>query len=143
MGNDYYRSCALPKPEPRKKVKARAKRRKRTHVDEVRAYVFGRERNICRCCRLREAHSMHELRFKSLGGKVSKQNSIAVCGSGTTLCHGFLQRNEIIYEFHHPQFGAESTIDFTPRTTRAAMHLRIASGTFVESPVMAETEIAR
>lgn len=62
---------------------------------KIRAFVFDREQDICRCCRLRRADSMHELRFRSLGGKVSKRNSVAVCGSGTTGCHGFLQSWQI------------------------------------------------
>lgn len=39
--------------------------------------------------------SVHELVFKSLGGKVSLENSVTVCGSGTTGCHGYLQSHEI------------------------------------------------
>lgn len=65
---------ACPKPEPRKRTKARAKRQKGNREAEVRVYVFARERDICRCCRKRRADSRHELRFRSLGGKVTRQN---------------------------------------------------------------------
>jgi hypothetical protein len=39
---------------------------------------------------------MHECKPRSLGGDISIENSIAVCGSGTTGCHGFAQRHEFI-----------------------------------------------
>lgn len=77
-----YSKFALPKPEPRKRVKARRKRQQAAIVRDIRTYVFLREQNICRICRIRRAESMHEIRPRSLGGRVSPQNSIAVCGNG-------------------------------------------------------------
>src|SRR3954451_3813241 len=103
---------ACPKPEPRKRTKARKVRVSRAAVRDVRAYVFAREREICRCCRFRPAESMHELRPRSLRGKVSRTNSVAVCGSGTTGCHGYLQANEI--RWHGDWRGAEGTLMFVP-----------------------------
>jgi hypothetical protein len=81
----------IGKGTPRKRTKARKVRVNRAAVRDVRAYVFAREREICRCCRFRPAESMHEIKPKSLRGKVSRINSIAVCGSGTTGCHGHLR----------------------------------------------------
>lgn len=135
------------KPEKRQKTaRARIKvRRKpkaeRDAIAETRVFVFGRERGICRCCRFRPAESMHELRFKSLGGKVNKRNSVAVCGDGVNGCHGMLQRNQITYE---PRDGANGTLYFTPTDQTRADWLRIKLGERIESAPMSayEQEIA-
>jgi len=130
---------AVPKPEPRTRVKARAKREQRDHVTEVRQYVFARERDLCRCCRFRRAESMHELRPKSLRGRVSRSNSIAVCGDGVRGCHGFLQRHEIT--FHRSlKLGAEATLYFMPCTEAARTWTRLGERHGIESPVMRELE---
>lgn len=93
MAVGYGQPC--PKPEPRKRVKARTKRQRTTHVKAVRSYVFEREQGTCRICVVRPAESMHEIVPRSLGGRVSRSNSIAVCGDGVRGCHGFAQRHEI------------------------------------------------
>lgn len=106
----------------------------------VRTYVFDREHNGCRVCRRRFAESMHELVPRSLGGKVSKRNSIAVCGSGTTGCHGFLQRHQIVCDAS-TGFGAEGLLLFTPRTPPAAAHLEQPINEWIVSlPRVAERE---
>ena len=132
---------AVPKPEKRSTTKNRARRQHRERTAEIRAYVFGRERGICRCCRIARADSMHELRPRSLGGKVSKQNSIAVCGSGTTLCHGYLQRLEIEFKFREHGSGAERAIEFRPRTQKAADQMRVALHQWVLSEPMGVYEV--
>lgn len=119
---------AAPKPEPRARTKARAKRVELKATRGIHDYVFGREKDICRICRSRTAESMHELRFRSLGGKRSKRNSVAVCGSGTTGCHGFAQRNEITYRFEDVELGAEGTVIFTPESRRSAEWMKLAIG---------------
>jgi hypothetical protein len=131
---------ACPKPEPRKRTKARKVRVSRAVVRDVRAYVFAREREICRCCRFRPAESMHELRPRSLRGKVSRTNSVAVCGSGTTGCHGYLQANEIRY--HGDLRGAEGTLTFVPNTPRSCEWMRLKWFDSIESPPMVEMETA-
>ncbi len=68
---------------------------------------------------------MHELLFRSLGGKVSKRNSVAVCGDGVRGCHGFLQRNEIAW-WSSTEAGAEAELRFQARTNRAADWMRVA-----------------
>lgn len=83
---------------------------------------------------------MHEVLFRSLGGKVSKTNSIAACGDGVNGCHGFAQRNEIRYQ--RGPLGANGTMSFQPVTVAAAEWMRVKVGQWIESPVMAETEIA-
>lgn len=93
-------------------------------VGAIREYVFEREQGICRCCRIRKAESMHELKFRSLGGKVSKRNSVAVCGQLVGVepsCHTFLQQNQIDW------WGdAEDMLGFRPLTAPAADWMRVA-----------------
>src|SRR4051812_18528693 len=93
MAIGYGAPC--PKPEPRKRTKARTEQQASSHVKSIREAVFEREHHACRCCGTRMATSMHEIRPRSLGGAVSMENSIALCGSGTTGCHGFCQRYSI------------------------------------------------
>lgn len=136
----YFATCGTPKPLPRRITKARKKRAHAMTVSEVREYVFARERNICRCCRKRPAESMHEIVFRSQRGKVSKKNSIAVCGDGVRGCHGFLQRHEI--EVSETPMGAESTLWFLVVTPLAADWVGIHPLETIESPVMLDMELA-
>lgn len=133
---------AFPKPEPRKRTTERKKRVKYLTHHEVHDYCFGRERDICRCCRKRNAESMHEIQGRGRGGRVSPVNSIAVCGAlvGGTSCHTFLQREEIAVSASN--VGAEGTLLFEPRSQRAADHMGIPLGDSLESPIMLTTEIA-
>lgn len=139
--SDYYQSCPVAKPEPRKREKARAERQQSDRDAKVRAYVFGRERNVCRVTRFLAAESMHELKPRSVGGKVSRSNSIAVHGDGVRSVHGLLQRHEITYAFENDGLGAEGTIYFTARTHAAAEAMRVSVGETIVSPVMQTTEI--
>lgn len=113
----------FPKPPSRKKTQRLARQTYADHVAAVRAYVFGRERGICRCCRVRPAESMHEIVFKSLGGKVSRKNSIAVCGDGVQGCHGFIQRHAITI---NERANADRLLHFTANSASAADWMRIA-----------------
>lgn len=138
--SDYYQTCGTPKPEPRRKSKRRAQRIYGDYVAEVRCFVFGRERNICRICRIRRADSMHELVFRSQGGKVSRVNSIAVCGSGTTGCHGLIHSRQInVLSTAH--VGAQGVLTFTPVTERAAEWMRVALNQSIESAPMSIYEV--
>jgi hypothetical protein len=122
---------AVPKPEPIQRTKGRRKRLKLATSHDVHDYVFDREGDICRCCHLRPAESMHEIRPRSLRGMVSRFNSIAVCGSGTTKCHGMLQAHQITVVMS--KVGAEGTIRFYPRTDQAADWLLIPVGSYNSS----------
>lgn len=125
---------AAPKPEPRKRIKARVKREQRDKTAEVREYVFNREQHLCRCCRSRRAQSMHELVPRSLGGKVSKRNSVAVCGSmGNDLkfCHGLLQQLQV--EWTGDESRAEGVLEFRARTQHAADRMRVPIHTWIVS----------
>lgn len=134
---------AAPKPiKTIRQVKDRAKRQKGTRAAEVRVYVFARERDVCRCCRKRRAESRHELRFRSLGGKINRQNCVAVCGDGVQGCHGFLQRNEIAYAFAEPALGAESVVLFTVKSAAAADWMQIGQGIVLVSEPMCVMEAA-
>jgi hypothetical protein len=99
----------------RRKRKRDKKKAHREAVQTVRPAIFAASGGICVCCGVRRAESMHEEVPRSLGGKVSLDNSIPVCGSGTTKCHGFLQRNAI-----KVTRDDEGRRVFTP-TTRAAI----------------------
>lgn len=129
-----------PKPESRKKLKLARRAVYADHVAKSRAYVFGRERGVCRCCRSRTAESMHELRPRSIGGRVSRRNSVAVCGSGTTGCHGYLQSRAIAW--CGSGLGADGPLTFVAMSMSAAAHMRVAQGHSIYSPLMQQTEIA-
>lgn len=134
---------AQPKGRTRKQLKARKQRGQRKDTAAIRQYVFARERNICRCCRKRQAESLHEILPRGRGGKVSKQNSIATCGQlvGTEqCCHTYLQQNRISVGFRFPSLGAESDIIFTPLAPAPADWMCLPYGDSLISPVMVETE---
>ena len=136
----YRRSCGVPIHTPRRIAKARKKRAHAMTVADVRAYVFARERDLCRCCRKRRADSMHEIIFRSQQGKISKTNSIAVCGDGVRGCHGFLQRHEIDV-FRGPR-GAEETLTFSSQTPHASDWLGLKDDESIESSPMVNLEMA-
>ncbi len=145
MSSDYYQEIAkhggIGKGEPRKRRKGREKRQKAKGDAGVRQYVFARERDTCRVCRCRADESRHELVFKSLGGKVTRMNCVAVCGDGVFKCHGLLQRLEISWT-GDPFQRAEGTLVFTPCTRRAADWLKVRVGESIESrPMVAYFEV--
>lgn len=135
-----YNALHFKKGQTRKQVKARAKRQQRQTTRDVRAYVFARERNICRCCRKRPATSMHEIVFRSQGGKISRHNSIAVCGDGTRGCHGFLQLHVIRVDARRRD--AERNLLFVTTSGNAMDWLGIPLSTQFLSPPMADCESA-
>lgn len=136
MAIGYGVEC--PKPEPRKRTKGRRKRESWKRQRTIRDLVFIRERYLCRCCRVRSAETMHEIIFRSRGGKVHLGNSIAVCGDGVQQCHGFLQRHEIAVSMQ-PR-GAEDVLSFTAKTQAAADWMRIKVGESIESAPMVTVE---
>jgi hypothetical protein len=109
--------CATAKDQivTRKQAKGKQERAESKQVKAIRAAVFERDRYLCRCCGHRPAESMHEIRPRSLGGKVSLENSIAACGSGTTGCHGFMQSHQIRVMGKN----AQRTLSFAPATQQA------------------------
>ena len=112
-------------------------------VSEVREYVIGRERGRCRCCRKRLGESLHEIVFRSQLGKVSKANSVWVCGDGVRGCHGLLQRHQIeVYGVGYDTPHAERTLVFRPVTLTAQEWLDVKPGQEISSPVMLEMECA-
>lgn len=95
LADQPAKACPKPATGTRKRLKNRTKRQQSKRVKSIRTQVFDRDQGICRCCGIRVADSMHEIVPRSLGGKVSLTNSIAVCGSGTTKCHGMPQGHRI------------------------------------------------
>jgi 5-methylcytosine-specific restriction endonuclease McrA len=83
---------AQPKPVPRIVEKLARRQRHTATIKTVRAAVWKRERGMCRICRVRPAKHLHELRFRSLGGRVSTANSIAVCAIDHQLLHAHVTR---------------------------------------------------
>lgn len=67
---------------------------------------------------------MHELKFRSQGGRVCPENSVAVCGDGVRGCHGFLQRHEIRYRFDKHR-SAEYWIAFRMKTQAASDYVGV------------------
>lgn len=58
-----------------------------------RKVVKERSEGFCeRCCRS-GALSMHHRKKRGQGGPWSPENIVAVCGSGTTGCHGWIEHN--------------------------------------------------
>lgn len=133
------------KPPKREKKSRRPIRRtakpqaERDRITDVRNYVIGRERGRCRCCRFRQGQSMHELRPRSLGGKVSKRNSVWVCGDGVRGCHGYLQRHEIV-DTPDSALGADALIYFRPCSQATADWMQIKRGERIESGPMSTYE---
>ena len=83
---------------------------------------------------------MHELKPRSVGGKVSRRNSVAVHGDGVNGIHGLLQRHEIGYRFEDESLGAEGALLFTAYTQAAADAMRIRLGESIYSPPMVAME---
>lgn len=85
---------ACPKPPSRKLVKGRKDRAVAQHVKTIRGEVFADANETCVVCGWR-AESMHEQHPASVMGSrviaTTRRNSVPVCGSGTTKCHGLLQ----------------------------------------------------
>lgn len=132
----YYETAGIPKTYRVKKtprrIRTKAKpKAERDRIAEVRDYVRGRERGRCRCCRFRAGQSMHELKPRSLGGKVSRKNSVWVCGDGVNGCHGLIQRHEIGTAYIED--GAEGLVKFVAHSERAATWLRIQQHHWIES----------
>lgn len=137
-------SMACPKPlkaerPPRRSLRVKAKpKAERDRITEIRQYVIGRERNMCRCCRFRRGASLHEMRFRSQGGKISKKNSIWVCGDGVSGCHGLMQAHAIAVDYR--ELGAEGVVQFLPKTQKALDWLRLAGDRAIESGPMSHYE---
>src|SRR5579864_2885590 len=79
-----------------------------TERKSIKAQVFRRDSGRYRVCGA-PATDLHELRFRSLGGKRSLHNSITVCDWRHTNCHALLQTLVIAYAFASESFGADST----------------------------------
>ena len=88
------RDIRLQKPTPRVVEKTQRKRAIEQHRKRIRALVFARDKGKCRVCG-GLAHEMHELRYRSLMGSVSLENSIAVCNYQGNSCHRLLQTHAI------------------------------------------------
>lgn len=90
----------VAKPTKRRTLKAKQRRANGVRAHDVREAVFHRDQWRCRvCCFLNgpfslyphsshgKATEMHELKFRSLGGKVSVENCIAICGTHHRALH--------------------------------------------------------
>jgi len=110
---------ACPKPSSQLLTKSRQVRKAASLSKAVKRAVMERDQHRCRVCG-HAAQSVHELRFRSLGGVVSLDNSIATCGSGTTKCHGKLQRHELI-PVGHPNGRMRFLDNAPPRRAKARL----------------------
>jgi hypothetical protein len=96
MGIDYSQ-FAFAKGTPRVLTKAKRAKSSEQQRKDVKAAVFARDKSQCRVCG-KPAEEMHELRFRSLGGVRSLENSIAVCIFRGHNCHRLLQTHCIDVE---------------------------------------------
>lgn len=136
---NFYDVCAIPKGERQRRLgKARKRRAEWQRSQVTRDYVFERERDHCRICLRRFAQTMHELIFRSLGGKVCISNSVAVCGDGVLGCHGYAQRHEI--DWRGGEDGAEGILEFCPMTTAAAIYMGVPINRWIRSAPRALAE---
>lgn len=92
-----YSQLALPKGTPRVVLKSLKAKAAEKHRKDIKAQVFARDGGKCRVCG-GQAEEMHELEFRSLGGKRSLENSIAVCIFRGNNCHRLLQTHAIDVE---------------------------------------------
>jgi nitrate/TMAO reductase-like tetraheme cytochrome c subunit len=99
----------FPKPVHSKTQKRKKKAEKGEWTSWVRERVFERDNNQCRVCHKR-AEEMHEIVFRSLGGLVSLNNSIAVCRE----CHVKLQRHILDVNGDN----ANGDLEFVPHVSR-------------------------
>jgi hypothetical protein len=106
-----------PKPEPRKKLSGRKDRSTGAHVSAVRRRC-SRTTMICVVCHW-PAESMHEITPASVVGDRVKattvDNSVPVCGSGTTGCHGLLQQH-IVRPMDTDRFNLRFVVDVESST---------------------------
>ena len=118
-----------PKPEPRKALKKRERTREADYIQRLRMYLVGRERGICRCCLLRACEHMHEILFRSLGGHMTRRNSVMICSG----CHSLIHAHEIDAAIVDQRRGSEGPILFIARTDAAAAHMRVTLNHALES----------
>ena len=111
--------CPKPQPGYFKRLKARRKQDRKDANAAVRPVVVDCHGGFCACCRIRLAQSTHEIKFRSVGGQVSVDNTIPVCGTGTTGCHGHLQEHRIRVER-----ASDGSLTFTPRYPVAARWMK-------------------
>ncbi len=106
----------IPKPRPRVLEKADKRKAIEQHRRDMKKAIFARDNGRCRCCG-GTAHEMHELRFRSLGGERSLENSIALCNYRGKNCHRLIQTHVISAEPLDGRFGANGLIAFTDNQT--------------------------
>ena len=76
-----------PKRQPR------TRRPKNPGEARTRQLVGIRSGGVCERCGVRRAESVHHRINRSQGGPWTPSNCVALCGSGSTLCHGFVGEN--------------------------------------------------
>lgn len=97
MANPDFAPGAFMKTKtlPRQLTKAKQKADEEKHRKAIKALVWKRDAGKCRVCG-DTATEMHELKFRSLMGERSTENSIAVCAFGSKHnCHRLLQTHAI------------------------------------------------
>lgn len=88
-GGDLAREA---RPFP-KAAQIPAKKAKRTQASRARiAEIREKKAASCRLCAVMENVNAHHLIPRSLGGAWTESNIVGLCGSGTTGCHGDVER---------------------------------------------------
>lgn len=97
--------------EPRIVSKEKRDKKAEAHRVEVKRAVWKRDKGRCRCCG-GDAQEMHEIKFRSLGGKRSLENSIAVCTFKGQNCHRLLQQLVVRVTFREGWAQANGLLEF-------------------------------
>lgn len=131
-----YTGFAFGKPTPRVLVKKARKTAESSDEKRIKREVRARDK-FCRVCLYRPSAEVHELVFKSKGGKVSLFNSLGVCAARNSgLCHQLLQTHAIGYCFKQPGRGADGPMTFS-------MNQSVAKAVFGNHPVPKHCEVTK
>lgn len=137
----------IRKPKgPTARARAAKRRRQLAKETKIKNKVRVLDGPVCRCCLQRAAESVHEIKPKGMGGNphaVSLENSVHVCGSGTTGCHGHLQAHCIkVTAYRRPDdpINAREGLTFTPMTGCVADWMGVAFGGSISSQPQGERD---
>lgn len=105
------------------KRQPRTKRPKNPGESRTRQLVAIRSGGVCERCGVRRADSVHHRINRSQGGPWTASNCVHLCGSGATLCHGYVGE--------HPAAAGEEGFHLNPSQDPATSPVRYAAAGWV------------